>query len=252
MLESSTRLKKLQKYLKIDEGIDWTEYLQRFEGTKPIELWMTNYPFRLQPEEVEFEAGEEILYKLNNSRHLKKIKQQYKLVVGFKKKVTKSEVADLPYLRVNVSGLEHLIHKDIIDLMLKLCPDDFEPIPVQVISANPHVEPFELNDYYTINVIKCIKAIDEPRSDFEISRNGVARIKKFRYKENPWQDGCKVILGKATLHEKFLPHKLDKPCKLAIDALSGAIVWHPEVARLFPYDSLFWFIQDIEQGRFYK
>ena len=276
MIQSPARLKKLQKYLSKERGIGWEEYLQRFEGSKPIKLWMTNCPFRLQPEEIEFET--ELLSKLSSKYFPRRFERQYKFVVGFKKKVTKEEIENLPYIPANALGLSDLIHKDIIDLMLQLCPDNFEPIPVKVISANKHVEPFELNNYYTINVLHCIKAIDEPNSDFEISKNGIAHIKNFRYKENPWEDCCipwseranvvkkmreegksdnlsaeeRAELDKCDSTTQYKYYTPNKPCMLAIDALSGAIVWHPKLAKLFPYDPLFWFIQDVEQGRYYK
>jgi len=248
-VESPTCLKKLQKYLKTEQNISWEQYLQRFEGAKPIELWTTNYPLRLQPELIESEI--ELLGKLNSEYSLKRLGHQYRIVVGFKKKIRKEEVFGLPYLRANVVGLEHLIHKDIIDRMLQICPDDFEPVPVKIIGTDKNSMPFELDSYYTINVLKRIKAIDEPNSDFIIDHDGWANIKKFRYKENPWQDGFEIGTNVGTSEEMYPPSKLEKPGMIAIDALSGAIVWHPELARLFPFDSLYWFIQDCEQDSLY-
>ena len=110
---------------------------------------------------------------------------------------------------------------------------------------------FELDGYYTINVLRRIKAIDEPNSEFIIDQDGWANIKKFRYKENPWQDGFEIGANVGTSEEMYPSCKLDTSCKIAIDALSGAIVWHPELARLFPFDSLYWFIQDCEQDSLY-
>ncbi len=272
IIQSPVRQKKLQKYLATVRGIVWDEYLQRFEGSKPIELWLTNYTlFRLQPEDTEFKI--DLIGIINSKYSLKKFEKQNNLVVGFKKKVTKEEIENLPYLHANVLGLKHLIRKDIIELMLQLCPDDFEAIPVKVISANKHVEPFELNDYYTINVLRCIKAIDEANSDIVIDKDGWANIKKFRYRENPWEECCipwsergkaaekmsdnlseeeRAELDKCDATPQYEYYTPAKPCKIAIDALSGAIVWHPSVAKLFPYDPLFWFVQDVEQGLWYK
>jgi hypothetical protein len=42
--------------------------------------------------------------------------------------------------------------------------------------------------------------------------------------------------------------RLSKPCMLAIDAYSGAIVWHPELAKVLPIDPMYWFIRDVEQA----
>ena len=203
----------------------------------------------MQPEIIESEI--ELLGNLSSKRFPKRIGHRHKIVVGFKKKLRKGEVEGLPYLRSNVVGLSHLIRKDIIDKMLQICPDDFEAIPVKVIGTDKNSVPFELDSYYTINVLKRIKAIDEQRSEFKIDQDGWANIKKFRYKENPWQDGFDIGVNVGTSEEMYPSYKLDTSCKLAIDALSGAIVWHPEIAKLFPFDALYWFIQDTEQGLFY-
>ena len=56
MIASPKPSKKLQKYLQSERNISWEQYLQRFIGTKPIKLWPTNYPFRLQPELIESEV----------------------------------------------------------------------------------------------------------------------------------------------------------------------------------------------------
>lgn len=247
--ESPTRLKKLQQYLQTEQNISWEQYLQRFEGNKPIKLWTTNYPFRLQPELIESEI--ELLGKLSSEYSLKRLDYQYRIVVGFKKKLRKEEVKGLPYLRANVVGLDHLIHKDIINQMLQICSDDFEAVPVKIIGTDKNLETFELDSYYTINVLRRIKAIDEPDSEFIIDQDGWANIKKFRYKENPWQDGFEIGANVGTSEEMYPPSKLEKPCMIAIDALSSAIVWHPDLARLFPFDALYWFIQDVEQDSLY-
>jgi hypothetical protein len=248
-VESPARLKKLQEYLQAEHNINWEQYLKRFEGTKPIELWTTNYPFRLQPELIESEI--ELLGKLSSKRFPKKFERQYKITVGFKKKIRKEEVKGLPYLRANITGLDHLIRQDIIDQMLQICPNDFEAVPVKIIGTDRNSEAFELGVYYTINVLKRIKAIDELRSEFYISENGIAHINKFRYKENPWQDGFDIGVNVGTSEEMYPSCKLDTSCMIAKDALSGAIVWHPELAKLFPFDALYWFIQDCEQDSLY-
>lgn len=62
--------------------------------------------------------------------------------------------------------------------MLKLCSDDFQPIPVTLVSLHKEVEQFENKDFYTLNVVKCIQAIDESQSIIEWSMNGIAYITK--------------------------------------------------------------------------
>jgi hypothetical protein len=243
------RLKKLQKYLQEKEDISWDYYLQRFEGTKPVEIWPTNYPISWEPTLVESEV--ELLGNLNNGYRAQRFELPCKIIVGFPKKIKQETIQDEPYLRVNAVGLYDLIHKDIIDKMLEICPDDFQPVPVKVIGTTKNDENFEFNHYYTINVLNRIKAIDETRSEFRISENGIAHFQKFKYKENPWQDGFVKGVSVGTSEEMYPSRKLEKPCMIAIDALSGAIVWHPRVAKLFSAGSFYWFIQDIEQHRHY-
>ena len=47
--------------------------------------------------------------------------------------------------------------------------------------------------------------------------------------------------------EKYHHFYLEKPCKMAIDVVTGAYLWHPELAKELPCDSFHWFVQDVDQ-----
>lgn len=184
---------KLAKYLLKELGLSWEGYLKRFENTAPLEFDMTNlYPFRsLRPEEVECEI--DLIVNLSSPYRLKKFDKEYKIVGGVKKKVTREEVEKLDYIHPSFVKLGTLFHQRVIDIMLKICPDDFQPIPVTLISSNKHIEPFEIKSFYAINVLKCIDAIDQQQSIIDWSSDGeIPYLEELCYKENPWKDGCTV------------------------------------------------------------
>ena len=132
--------------------------------------------------------------------------------------------------------------------MLSLCPEDFQPIPVTLISLNKNVEPFEIKDFFAINVLKCIDAVDQERSVIEWSSNQIAYIRNLHYKKDPWQDGC--IGYSENGRTAYKHYQLDKPCLIAIDALSGAIIWHPKLAKHIHHGPKEFFTIDSEQYRY--
>ena len=236
---------KLAKYLLKKLGLSWEGYLKRFENTAPLEFDMTNlYPFRrLSPEEVECEI--DLIVNLSSPYRLKRFDKEYKIIAGFKKKVTREEVEKLDYIHSRVVGLDTLFHQRVIDIMLKICPYDFQPIPVTLISSNKHIEPFEIKSFYAINVLKCIDAIDQQQSIIDWSSDGeIPYFEELCYKENPWQDGCTVRTENHKTVLKF--YQLAEPCMLAIEATGFRTVWHPKLAKEMPYSSLYSFKLDVE------
>jgi hypothetical protein len=194
-MPSSTNELKLANYLLERYGLSWDQYLERFGDTKPLELWPTNLcPKRLNPEEVKCEI--DLIRNLSNSFRLKRWDKEYKIIGGFKKKVKREEVEKLNYLHSNFLGLGLLLHKKIIDKMLELCSDDFQPIPVTLVSQHKQVEPFENKDFYALNVVKCIDALDKNKSTISFSESTGYHVRNSIFKEHPWQDGCILSVEK--------------------------------------------------------
>lgn len=198
--------------------------MQRYEDTKSVKLWPTAFYIRkLIPKQIECKVP--LIGKLSSKYGLKRFERQYKLVAGFKSKITKEEIQSLNYINTNFLGLGYLLHKRVIDIMLSQCADDFEKIPVKLMSQNKRVEPFEINDFYAINVLKCVDAVDQDRSVIKWS-DGWANINELYYKSDPWKDGYKAYPDNH--NPSYKRYQLEKLCMIAIDALNSAIIWHPK------------------------
>ncbi|WP_106874809.1 hypothetical protein [Candidatus Phycorickettsia trachydisci] len=235
--------KALARKLKEQYDMSWDKYQERFNGTRPLSIWPIDdtYPLRFQGE------PKDLMWSILNisSKYLRPIDNNIRIEIGFKRKVDANELKKFEYLD---GGLKDpIFQKDVIDKMLEICPDDFESIPVTLKNWNKKTEPFSIEGFYAINVLKVIKAIDENNTEIRWS-DGCAMMQKYWFKDKPWQDGCDVILGPDAPKDtsQYPPKKLDKPCLIAIDALSGTIVWHPKLAKVIPAHPYLFFAHDIE------
>lgn len=243
----SKKQKKLAKYLLEKENTSWDQYLKRFQGTKPLKLRSTDiYPDRLSPSDSTWDT--ENPYAIgSNGYGPKKLEREYKITAGFKKrKVKKEDIEELPYLETIFTTIDFLLHRNVIDIMQKICPDDFEIMPVTLYNLRKDTEYFEITDFYNINVLRCIDAIDQESSIMEWSDYGSISFSRIRYKENPWDNGT-VLLKKENNRDIYKHFKMEKSCKLAIDALTGAVIWHPDLAKELPTESYHWFITEKDQ-----
>ncbi|AVP87981.1 hypothetical protein phytr_10530 [Candidatus Phycorickettsia trachydisci] len=234
--------KTLSKTLKDLYNINWEKYQERFNGTKPLEIWTGGrYPMRLW---LGYKDREQFL-SISSKYKLNRLGNNAYIELGFKKKVDPNEVKKFRYILASSMG--PIFQKDIIDKILEVCPDDFEPVKVTLKNWHKNSEPFSIEGFYAINALKVIKAIDESKSEISWS-DGIANIGDYNYKEDPWQDGCDVLFGPNSPNNtnRYPPKKLDKPCMIAIDALSGAIVWHPKLAKIIPPHPYLFFAQDFE------
>lgn len=250
-MNKNLRLQKLKKHLLENKNLSWEEYLRRFEGAKPLKLRPTEYyPRKFQIETAKWDTDISE-YDIGSSVYIiRKIDQEYKITAGYKGRANKEELQEVPYLdcmSVSIHCPNYLLHKKVIDIMNQICPEDFEAIPVTIVNQRKNSEYFEIKDFYALNFLKCVDAIDRKESTIQWgSLEDVAHVSKLRYKENPWQDGAIRIPHKKK-EEKYNHFKLEKPCKLAMDVVTGAYLWHPELAKELPRDSYHWFVQDIEQ-----
>ena len=251
-MNKNLRLQKLKKHLLENKNLNWEEYLRRFEREKPLELRPTEYyPRKFVIEPANW--GPDINPYNNDIGSspyaIKKLDQEYKITVGYKGRASKEELQEVPYLECSVALRcpNYLLHKKVIDIMNRICPEDFEAIPVTIVNQRKNSEYFEIKDFYALNFLKCIDAIDRKNSTIQWgSLNSSDHISKLRYKENPWQDGA-IRIPHKTKEEQYNHFNLEKPCKLARDVVKGAYLWHPKLAKELPRDSYHWFVQDIEQ-----
>lgn len=252
MIENN-ELVKLKRLLNND-NIAWDDYIARFELTKPIELRRT---FRCADKDSPQILNDRAEFSglLNNRFYLEKFNNRHALVAGFKGKVLERHLKHKQLIWL-IDSMTPLLHKDVVAKMHAICPDDFEAVPVKLVSLHKYVEPFENNDFYFINVLRCIAAMDLDLSDYEFDKYGTPKFfKTFVYKDDPWQDGLRFEavpaptesnpnLKRSILHN----FQLDKQCMIAIDAYTNGLMWHPKLASILPFNSYYWFISDYKYG----
>lgn len=247
MIKLISEQKKLGTYLLKRYNLQWDKYLERFEGTKPLLLRATAiYPRKLEPEQIESEV--ELIGMISSPLLLKKFEKQYRFVAGFKDKVTRDEVESLSYIYANFLGIDVLLHQRVIDIMMKICPDDFEPIPVTLVSLNKHVQYFETKSFYAINVLKCVNAFDPNKhsSDLKDIIDSMSIVNKY-FKDDPWRDGFKLF-RKPISGFDYETYNFEKPCSIAVEVPGFRVIWHPELAKELPVSSLAGFFFDTEVG----
>ena len=57
-----------------------------------------------------------------------------------------------------------LFNKRLVDKMHKLCPNDFIALPVTLINLSDKLEAYENKDFYIINALNTIDAVDREKS----------------------------------------------------------------------------------------
>lgn len=236
--------KKLAAYLLKRYNLSWEKYIQRFEGTRPLILdSIGTYPLKFEPQPLEAEI--DLFRNLSSPILLKKFEKQYRFVAGFTSKVTLEEIENLDYIAPNFAGVDILLHKRVIDIMQKICPDDFEPIQFTLISLNKHVQTFETKNFYAINVLKCVNFFDETRYNMTLREALHSALILNGYPNNPWSDGIRLFYNHNDKLDYELYH-LEKPCKIATKAHGAGVFWHPELAKELPISSLAGFFLDTE------
>lgn len=70
----------------------------------------------------------------------------------------------------NISG-SPIVNLKVIELLTKLCPDDFQYFPVTIINDDK-LEKFENKDYYIVNILRSIDSVDRNKSYIETYDDG--------------------------------------------------------------------------------
>jgi hypothetical protein len=159
------------------------EYLQRFAGTVPLVIYPNGrYPHKCRPIFVESEINlRRGLYQIQNIQPNK----QYKIIAGFKK----AKLEDFIHFDwlMGGGGIPDLFNKRLIEKIQNICPNDFIALPVILVNSSDKVAPYENKDFYVVNALNTIDAIDREKSVIDIYPSGRERVIKRVYKEDPWQ-----------------------------------------------------------------
>jgi hypothetical protein len=67
----------------------------------------------------------------------------------------------LEYGRLANTGNCPLVREDVLKILQEVCPGDFQAFPAVVRGINPDIPPFELTNYWLINVTNLAKVLDE-------------------------------------------------------------------------------------------
>ena len=119
-----------------------------------------------------------------------------------------------------------IVHGRVVEVFSEMCPEDFQAFNVEIHNFDPKGEQFVNKEFYLINVLHRIRAIDEEKSEIDYSENGVAYVDKKVFKE----DGMQGHL-------------------LARDDLTGQIIFHPKLAKKFRKSKGIQFLSDEESPR---
>jgi len=180
------------------------QYLARFEGDVPLVisgrgLFTYKYQIHFVESDIDLEYG---MCPIENID----LNKQYKIVGGFDK--TKLEEF-IDHDWIGPSGkMPMLFNKRLVDRIKAMCSQDFIALPVTIINLTDQVEAYENRDFYIINAVNTLDAIDKEKSVID----EYERVKKRVYKDNLWN-------GHLLAFEKNIKR----------------MIWHPSLAKeLYP------------------
>ncbi|WP_342257047.1 hypothetical protein [Rickettsia endosymbiont of Aspidapion aeneum] len=184
------------------------KYLQRFEGNKPLVIYPHGfYPSKCNPDLVETDINlRRGLYQIQNIEPNK----TYKIIAGFKR----AKLEDFIHFDwlYGGDGVPDLFNKRLVEKILQICPNDFIALPVTLINLSAQVEPYENKDFYVVNALNTIDAIDRKKSIIDVYPSGRERVEKRVYKESLWHDHL-----------------------LVFEINIKGMIWHPRLAKaLYP------------------
>lgn len=184
---------------------------ENFNTTKPLQPYVTGYS----------NAKKMVWYLSDFDRSDIRIKQRKLDVIPelfFNIEVPPRTFTKLDKLLIKQGG-EELYHKRIVNKILELCPDDVQALPVTIFNHSDLNEQFENHDYFLLNILHTIDALDVERSTFRES--GIASKQFFH---NDRWDGHLI----------------------ARDKRSTRVLWHPRLAREFAKSKSIMFLADDE------
>ena len=109
------------------------------------------------------------------------------------------------------NGQAPLVNQKVLDILLDLCPDEFQYFPVTIVGENPKHPPFENHDYFLINICQTIDGIDKEKSDLTFCGEEIDQIKTLVLKEN--MSPFTLARWKYSMVEKIVAEPLVKAFK---------------------------------------
>ena len=159
----------------------------KFYGNKPLCLYPKYYPDNLLirhnkiswiPHEMDFfihtMRGEKLERKESDGPLMFAI-------AGKEEKLKKYDFLSCP------DGPAFVVHGRVVEKLQELCPDDFQAFPVLIRNLKETDEYFENKDFYLINILHVIDAIDRQETIIEDWGDGVFNCENIHFKEDCMQ-----------------------------------------------------------------
>jgi hypothetical protein len=111
----------------------------------------------------------------------------------------------------------------VVDKLAAICPEDFQAFNVEIHNLDPNGEQFINKDFYLINILHRIDAIDREKAIIEDWGDNYFNVKKKVFRDDGMQGHM-----------------------LARDELTGSILFHPKLAAEFKKSKGVQFLSDAE------
>ena len=192
---------------------------QTSENKPMIEYPNDGYPDKYEIEYYKFKEPKEFdLFLTRKGQHIPD--SMPKLIFGIKAKP--EEFCKYDFLLPTL-GPAFVVHKRVVDKLTEICPEDFQAFNVEIHNLDPDGEQFVNKDFYLINILHRIDAIDRENATLRLSPNNMLRVTKKVFKEDGMQGHM-----------------------LARDELTGSILFHPKLAAEFKKSKGVQFLSDVE------
>lgn len=158
---------------------------EKFNGNKPLIVYPNSYyPDKLYIKYNKFETPK--AFSLYDALEGKPIElENRKIVFGIKAK--EEEMVKYDFLDCPDGGSALVVHSRVLEKLNKLCPKDFQALPIIIKNFDPNAEEkFENKDFWLINVLSKRRIFDEKCIYY--SPNGVPKMKRKVVMDNSMGD----------------------------------------------------------------
>jgi len=104
--------------------------------------------------------------------------------VEFAIKAKETEFANKFDMLISYEGPSFVVHKRLLALLQEVCPKDFQALQCKIVNYSKKAEPFANYDYYMINILNKVDAVDNKKSKFKDYGDGFRVLKKLHFKED--------------------------------------------------------------------
>ena len=161
------------------------EYNKRFEGDKPLmDCPKENYPDRMYFRSHGFDGRKNCPKYMFDFMWTNYLTESYPPLI-FAIDAEESELTTYDILYTRDGGAVFLIHQRVVDILLELCPNDVQIFEAMIKNFDPKKPAFENHDFYVVNILHTVEALDLEKSKYEIEEDGFFWLNYRVFKEEP-------------------------------------------------------------------